>query len=148
MKNCVPKLYPVYRTTYTSHNIYTMYMTRYIHRIITIRYLYLTLYNRQRVYRSLIFTLTNKAIDSRRRIGWSVGGDSSLPCGLIFVIGPSKTCAPARCRRCGMRLAKNRHGHRSKICNYSKSSQSRHDMVRIRAHSDANESITRSDRRY
>lgn len=106
MESCVPKLYPVYRTIYTSHNIYTMYMTRYIYRIITIRYLYLTLYKRQRVYRSLIFTLTNKAIDSRRRIGGSkrsVGGDSSLPCGLIFVIRPSKTCPPARC---GMRLAK------------------------------------------
>lgn len=98
MKSCVPNFYLVYRTIYTSHNI-DLYMTRDIYRIITIRYLYLTLYNRQRVYRSLIFTLTNKAIDSRRRIGGGVGGDSSLPCGLIFVIGPSKTCPPARCRR-------------------------------------------------
>lgn len=98
MKSCVPKFYPVYRTVCTSHNIYLppTYMTRYIYRIMTTRYLYLTLYKRQRVYRSLIFTLTNKAIDSRRRIGGSVGGDSSLPCGLIFVIGPSKTCPPAQ----------------------------------------------------
>lgn len=93
MKSSVPKFYPVYRTIYTSHNVdLGMYMTRDIYRIITIRYLYLTLYKRQRVYRSLIFTLTNKAIDSRRRIGVSLGGDSTLPCGLIFVIGPSKTC--------------------------------------------------------